>query len=137
MTEKNRKRGAQIGNLNALKHGHYSKKIYALDVDAVAELLSHDLVEEARVIRAMLSRHLHMRQAQPPQSPDETLTDLRVISFAVGRLTSIVRLAHNLPPEEAESGYSENWMEELMDEILTESEGSDNPDEPGFTNDLL
>ena len=118
MPSKNRKRGAQIGNMNALKHGLYSQKLSALNPAALDEVSNGNVVTEIHMIRTMLARHLQMRQAHPPKSPEETLTDLRVISFAVARLASLIRLARHLPPEDLPD--SDDWMDNLLRDSLTE-----------------
>lgn len=121
-----RKRGAQIHNYNAFKHGLYSKRFQRLTTEALADLNKGNVEEEIQVVRIMIARHLEMRLTNPPSSAEESLTDLRVISFAVARLASLMRLKRNLPAEEGVV-YSENWMEELMDDIISEREDLDDP----------
>jgi len=121
-----RKRGAQIGNTNALKHGIYAHHLNSLTPSDLAGFSTNKTAEEIQLIRVMVSRHLQMRKNNPPRSPEETLTDLRVISFAVGRLASLMRLQRNLPDDE-NIAYSGNWMEELLNDLDSER-GS--PDEP-------
>ena len=121
-----RKRGGQLGNTNALKHGIYAIHLNSLAPSVLAGFSTNKTAEEIQLIRVMVSRHLQMRKNNPPRSPEETLTDLRVISFAVGRLASLMRLQRNLPEEE-NNAYSENWLEELLNDLDSER-GS--PDEP-------
>lgn len=49
--KKKRKRGAQPGNLNAFKHGFYSKLFEPLDREDIENLLSMDLDEEIVMLR--------------------------------------------------------------------------------------
>ena len=114
-----RKRGAQIGNTNALKHGIYAHHLNSLTPSDLAGFSTNKTAEEIQLIRVMVSRHLQMRKNNPPRTPEETLTDLRVISFAVGRLASLMRLQRNLPDEE-NIAYSGNWMEELLNDLDSE-----------------
>jgi hypothetical protein len=126
MSDKKKRCGAQLGNLNAFKHGFYSSNINQLSNESLTNVSTGNVEEEIEVIRIMIARHLEMRVANPPSSSHETLTDLRVISFAVARLASLMRLQRNLPAEE-DIAYSENWMEELMDDIISEQ---DDPHDP-------
>jgi hypothetical protein len=112
-----RKRGAQFRNFNAYKHGLYSKRLANLSPQALSELNEGNVEEEIQVIRLMIARHLKMRVTQPAASAEESLTDLRVISFATSRLASLIRLAKNLPVELPDS---DDWMEDLLDDSLDE-----------------
>jgi len=119
LTPPSRKRGAQQGNTNALKHGIYAHHLNSLTSADLSGFSNRQTAEEIQVIRVMISRHLQMRKNNPPRSPEETLTDLRVVSFAIGRLASLMRLQHNLPDDE-NLAYSENWLEELLNDIDSE-----------------
>jgi len=121
-----RKRGGQIGNTNALKHGIYAQHLNSLSPADLSGFSNSKTAEEIQVIRVMISRHLQMRKKNPSRSPEETLTDLRGVSFAIGRLASLMRLQRNLPDDE-NLAYSENWLEELLHDLDTER---DSPNEP-------
>ena len=144
--KKKKKRGAQVGNLNALKHGLYAKPSHETGVHSehptaappqppatLAEFSDLNTTAEARMIRVMLARHLEMRAAHPSTTPEETLTDLRVISFAAARFASLIRLQRNFLTEK-EVHYSENWMEEILAEIEADLKDPDSPD--GITGNL-
>ena len=113
ITPPSRKRGAQPQNYNAFKHGLYSRDQKPLNLEALNEISSGNIAQEIKVIRVMLSRHLEMRQSHPSTSPEETLSDLRVISFAAARIASLMRLYKNLP---AEAMDTQDWMDNLMNE---------------------
>src|SRR5665648_13935 len=100
MNKNKRSRGGQACNHNAFKHGLYSSRISPLSRETLANIDTGNIEEEIHIIRVMLSRHLKMRASQPPTSPEETLTDLRVISFAIARIASLLRLRKNMPSEE-------------------------------------
>jgi hypothetical protein len=120
-----RKRGAQPHNYNAYKHGLYSKYLNTLNLESLNQISSENIAQEIQIIRVMLKRHLEMRRTHPPQSPEETLTDLRVISFAEARLASLMRLYKNLP---AEVGETTDWIDDIMNEPFgTLPSGSDDP----------
>jgi hypothetical protein len=112
-----RRRGAQTHNYNAFKHGLYSKRFSPLSAEALANLDISNVEEEIQVIRIMIARHLEMRVNNPPSSAEESLTDLRVISFAVARLASLMRLRKNLPEELPES---DDWMDDLLGDALAD-----------------
>jgi len=114
-----RKRGAQLGNTNALKHGIYALHLNSLTPADLTGFSTDHTADEIQVIRVMIARHLQMRKDHPPETSAETLTDLRVISFAIGRLASLMRLQRNLPAEES-LAYSENWLEELLHDLDSE-----------------
>lgn len=138
---KKKKRGAQIGNLNALKHGLYAKPDHPTSPHSaslldqpqppatLAEFSNLNTTAEARMIRVMLARHLEMRAAYPSTTPEETLTDLRVISFAVARFASLIRLQRNFQSEK-DVHYSENWMEEILAEIDADRKDLDTGNDP-------
>ena len=141
-----RKRGAQLGNLNAFKHGLYAKPSHDTgnhkdrpapappqSPATLADFSGLNTTAEARMIRVMLARHLEMRAAHPSTTPEETLTDLRVISFAVARFASLIRLQRNFQSEK-DACYSENWMEEMLAKIDADSKDPDSPD--GIIEDL-
>ena len=111
-----RKRGAQFRNPNAYKHGFYSKRLKSLSQKTLAELNEGNVEEEIQLVRTMIARHLEMRTTHPTSSAEESLTDLRVISFAVARVASLMRLSKNLPVELPDS---DDWMDDLLNDVLS------------------
>ena len=106
-----RKRGAQTNNTNAIKHGLYSKRLQRLSGTPIVDLQAPDVEAELQLLRVMISRHLAVRAETPPLTPQETLTDLRVISFAIARLASLLRLQKNMP---ADAEVTESWLQDLL-----------------------
>ena len=125
-TKSPRKRGAQTNNTNALKHGFYSKRLNTLTEKALSQINTGNVEEEINLVRTMIARHLAMRGKNPASSAEESLTDLRVISFAVARVASLMRLSKNLPADNLDS---QDWMDDLLGNALQEF-----PNDP---NDLL
>ena len=121
-----KKRGAQPHNYNAFKHGLYSRNQNPINLEALSEISSENIAQEIQVIRVMLSRHLEMRQSHPSTSHEETLSDLRVISFAAARVASLMRLYKNLP---AEAMDTQDWMDDLMNESF--------PHDPNDSSNIL
>jgi len=116
-TKSPRKRGAQFRNTNAYKHGFYSKKLNTYTQKTLTDLNNDNVEEEIHLVRTMIARHLKMRASNPPSSAEESLTDLRVISFAVARVASLMRLSKNLP---ADLPDSDDWMDDLLGNSLME-----------------
>jgi hypothetical protein len=113
-----RKRGAQTHNVNAIKHGLYSKRFQRLSGTPLIDLQEADVEAELQLLRVMISRHLAIRAETPPLTPQESLTDLRVISFAVARLVSLLRLQKSIP---ADAGVTEAWLQDLLKKIADPS----------------
>jgi hypothetical protein len=77
----NRKRGAQPGNLNALKHGFYSRSFLDLENTDLEAMLAQDLESEIAMLRVVVRRAFELSTAPdrsqsplegaPPQSPLE------------------------------------------------------------------
>ena len=75
----NRKRGAQPGNLNALKHGFYSRNFLDLENTDLEAMLAQDLESEIAMLRVVVRRAFELSTApdrsqsplegDPPQSP--------------------------------------------------------------------
>jgi len=110
-----RKRGAQSNNVNAVKHGLYSKRFQRISGTPIIDLQDVDVEAELQLLRVMISRHLAVRAEAPPLSPQESLTDLRVISFAIARLASLLRLQKNMP---ADAEVTESWLHDLLNRIV-------------------
>ena len=130
-----RKLGAQFRNTNAYKHGFYSKRLNSFTEKTLADLNNDNVEEEIQLVRTMIARHLEMRATHPSSSAEESLTDLRVISFAVARVASLMRLSRNLP---ADLPDSDDWMDDLLgDSQSDESPGRSSRGFPNDPNDLL
>jgi|SRR3990172_11396033 len=131
-----RKRGAQPGNTNAIKHGFYSSRIHPLAWDDpptsqqspdLENRAWQDIDHEISLIRTMLSRHLQLRQEHPAESPVESLQDMRVISFSISRLASLVRLRSHHPAGDLaallRARQNKEWLTKyLSDPVSNENE---------------
>jgi uncharacterized protein YjcR len=79
-----RKRGGQPGNLNALKHGHYSRRLR--DPEAGA-----DLEQEITLMRTLVRRI--SKQAEDPEAQlDVLLKTLNAIGAATDRLARVLKV---------------------------------------------
>jgi hypothetical protein len=64
----NKRRGAQPGNLNALKHGFYSRSFKDLENSDLETMLAQDLESEIAMLRVVVRRAFELSTApgQPP-----------------------------------------------------------------------
>ena len=51
-----RKRGAQPGNTNALRHGFYSRYLHQLELDDLDQIVSEDMDGEIALVRSLIRR---------------------------------------------------------------------------------
>ena len=76
-----RKRGAQLGNLNALQHGFYSRRFREEEI-ADLESLSEGLQDEAAMLRVLIRR---VFDALANLENGESLAELKVSSIHLPR----------------------------------------------------
>jgi hypothetical protein len=84
------KRGAQPGNLNALKHGFYSHAFSRSENQALQQDLLGDLAAEEHLLRVLIARVMESMQNRE-STHAERIDALRTVSLAIGRIESIVR----------------------------------------------
>ena len=102
-----RLRGGQRHNLNALKHGFYSRKFRQADLEDLAESQFKGLDAEINMLRVF------MRRVIEHSSEADNLTDsilvLKVLSLAAASLTRMARTQKYL------TGSGDSWstLEEL------------------------
>lgn len=78
-----RKRGGQPGNLNALKHGHYSRRLR--DPEAEADL------EQEIILMRTLVRRISKQAEDPNVQLDILLKTLNAIGAATDRLARLMK----------------------------------------------
>ena len=85
-----RRRGAPPGNLNALKHGFYSRKFHPLEITDLDSCESAGLADEISMMRVHIRRVVDLghKAKTLPQSIDL----LRALSLAVTSLTRLMRV---------------------------------------------
>ena len=94
MTDENptpsiRRRGAQPGNLNAMKHGFYSRNFHRFEIEDLKKIPDTDLVGEINALRVVTRRLLEL-------SSDNTDTEIGIkllstFSLALVRLSNLLR----------------------------------------------
>lgn len=91
---KRKRRGAQPGNLNALKHGFYSatfKDLEAADLDAAFE---QGLANEIAMLRVATRRLFNL--SNQVTDIEEAGRVLSLLAMAAGKLAAITRVQHML-----------------------------------------
>jgi hypothetical protein len=91
-----RKRGAQPGNLNALKHGFYSRQFANLELEDLDASLEHGLSNEINMLRVAARRLFDLASNQENQSLEQAGRTLSLLSMAAGKLATISRVQHML-----------------------------------------
>lgn len=87
-----RRRGAQPGNRNALKHGYYSRLFKSVELGALSKIPAADLSPEIDLVRLSVSRFLEALNSAPESVDVETrLSILRAIILSADSINSLVR----------------------------------------------
>ncbi len=89
-----RKRGAQPGNLNALKHGFYSKRCIPIDAQDRESLLSTSLDDEIKMLRTATSRIFQL--ATQIEDIDQAIKALGALGLASIRTSRLLKTQKEL-----------------------------------------
>jgi hypothetical protein len=98
-------RGAQKGNLNALKHGFYSRLFYASESADMADAVPGSLEHEITLLRVMIRRTMQL--ADGIDDLREATRVLDALGAAAGRLANLLRAQRTL------SGTNDSLAEEI------------------------
>ena len=88
-----RKAGGQPGNINAFKHGFYSRRFRALEIADLEMVLSDSLVDEIALVRVMIRRVFDFADSDA-ETLDEWQTALSTLGTAATRLARLIRTQH-------------------------------------------
>jgi hypothetical protein len=85
--EKRRKRGAQPGNKNALKHGFYARHFYLRELSSLKQI-RNGLEDEIDTLRLAIQRMVMLATAEESSASDwqKTLQSLGLASHRLARL---------------------------------------------------
>ncbi len=111
-----RKRGAQPGNRNAVKHGFYSTRLRPVEAADLDNVKTADLAGEIDLIRIHLRRLLEDAASSPVDIP-ERIEILRVICLASSSLTRLVRTQHIVFPDTGLMEYMKSLAAETQEEL--------------------
>ena len=89
-----RKRGAQTGNLNAFRHGFYSKVFKPLDADDIEQILSTNLEEEIAMLRTATLRTFEL--ANNADDIDQSIKALGALGLASIRTSRLLKAQKEL-----------------------------------------
>jgi len=90
-----RKSGGQPGNLNAFKHGFYSRRFTKLELRHLNVILANDLTDEIALTRVLLRRYFYLANNQA-NSLDEWSTIINICGTIATRLSGLVRTQYML-----------------------------------------
>jgi len=89
MVGKKRKRGGQPGNLNALKHGFYSRQFRDQEIQDLEDVDAAGLKDEIAMMRVMARRLMEMSMGC--QDLDQLVSVVGALGMASSRLASMLR----------------------------------------------
>ena len=122
-----KKRGAPLGNKNALKHGFYARQYKPVDQQDLDSLPSFSLTDEIDLVRVNIRRLLDSGQTVSTFS--ETLDLVRALTLATANLTRLMRTHNELRhlntdyhrPAPAEKSELSQRLEELKKALAEKS----------------
>lgn len=118
-TTPKRKRGGQPGNLNALKHGFYSRQFRHLELEDLRSLLSPGLVDEVAMLRVMTRRVLEL--ADGIDEVDAAAGVLASLGGACSRLANLLRTEKFLTG--SADGGTARAISQALNEVMQELKG--------------
>ncbi len=115
---KKRKRGGQPGNTNAFKHGFYAKNFSLTERRGLQATEGIVLGDEIALLRVLIRRFAEQIQASQGVGLTESAQLLAVISEAMLRLGSLLRIDHMLGGAQSDTLFKHLHLvlEELSDE---------------------
>ncbi len=91
LTEK-RPRGAPLGNLNALKHGFYTRRLKKRDLNGVENTDSKNLVDEIAIVRVFTRRLIE--SLDPDADAYQVASALRILCISLATITRAMKVQH-------------------------------------------
>ena|SRR3990167_3199262 len=114
-TKTNGKRGAQQGNLNALKHGFYSRHFNIDESNDLAAAESIDLENEVKMLRVAI-RRVMKNMKEDGNFVDQTV-QLDALGMGAVRLSHLLKVKHFL---NGGAGNLDTALEQVLTEVLEE-----------------
>ena len=87
-----RRRGGQLGNINALKHGFYTRRLKTKDLTGVDTTDNKNLVEEIAIVRVFTRRLIE--SLDPDADAFEVAGTLRILCVALNTITRAIKAQH-------------------------------------------
>jgi hypothetical protein len=110
-----RKRGAQPGNTNSLKHGFYSRRFRKIELEDLATALSPGLLDEIAMLRVVMRRVFdHATDTQ--RDLEDWSNALDILGMASTRLARLLRTQKDLGPAGAVTNVISQTITRIMKE---------------------
>ena len=106
-----RKSGGQPGNLNAFKHGFYSRRFRAVEIADLGTVLADSVDDEIALLRVVTRRLFELAENEA-----ETLDDWQSITSTLG--ASATRISGLIRTQQMISGGSGNDIVTLLSESI-------------------
>ena len=106
-----RKSGGQPGNLNAFKHGFYSRRFRAVEIADLGTVLADSVDDEVALLRVVTRRLFELAENEA-----ETLDDWQSITSTLG--ASATRISGLIRTQQMISGGSGNDIVTLLSESI-------------------
>ncbi len=87
-----RSRGGQLGNLNALKHGFYTRRLKKRDLNGVEDTASKNPVDEIAIVRVFTRRLIEA--LDPEADAYQVASALRILCVALTSITRAMKVQH-------------------------------------------
>jgi hypothetical protein len=122
-----KKRGGQLNNKNAYKHGFYSKYFSAFEGKALSDIPVTDTTNEVGLMRVQIDRFMQVYTASLDKLDfEQRLAALRTVTLAVGRIASLERIRSSAGKNLDQYNEFRKLFENIPEDILKELE--QNPD---------
>ena len=106
-----RKSGGQPGNLNAFKHGFYSRRFRAVEIADLGTVLADSVDDEIALLRVVTRRLFELAESEA-----ETLGDWESITSTLG--ASATRISGLIRTQQMISGGSGNDIVTMLSESI-------------------
>ena len=110
-----RKRGGQPGNLNALKHGFYSRQFKDSEILDLEAILADGLDDEIAMLRVTMRRYFEV--VQGVNDIDVLANTVGIMGIAATRLAGLLRIKKLLG-----GGDDDEWLRTINQAIADVSE---------------
>jgi len=110
-----RRRGAQPGNKNALKHGFYARAYKSGELSDLDEMLNTGLQDEITMIRVATRRVIDY--ISDFASPSEAVMTLGALGLAATRLATLLRTQKILDGQQSTSTVLSQALAEVVREL--------------------
>lgn len=111
-----RRRGAPEGNINALKHGFYSRRFRNGELDDLLRQPPEALQDEIAMLRIINRRVVDM--AEDGKSPDEILEFYNFIALTSMRLSTLLRTQKLLLKTDSAADDLLQALDKVIDETI-------------------